>query len=549
MKWFQFHRLVLLSGYCFVAFELSAQNLVPNAGFEQLSGCPLGSGEITLAPPWSSAGSPADLFNACHVNTLPFNCTNVSVPLNFAGNALARAGSSYAGFYTRRNNPDERTYLTVPLATPMNTGQLYRVSAFFRKSSVCDIATNNIGMIFSTAALVQPGNGIINLLPPIEITSILSDTTTWVPLTAFYIATGGEAYLNIGNFRNDAVTIFNTYSLPAPTCSGMLNAAYYFVDDISVSLLTEQLNITGDSVVCTGESTMLTGITNTSGWWSTLSAPQDTIPSINNTITVAPLSTSTYLWHGLLSTISVTVMVISPPVFSTLPDTMVCEGEFVIYDITVPGCTYAWSNGATSSTISLSDGGTYIVTVSNAGCSVRDTFILNVIPAPVPTLPSMATFCSELGETLLLDAGSGLSYYWNPTGDTSASIQVEQPGIYSVTVSHAGGCTQSATVEITEQCLATIFVPGAFSPNGDGKNDLFYAEGSGLKDFNMWVFNRWGQPLFETREFGIAGGWNGSFQGKPAPAGVYVFRLSYTNNEGTGRKMKISRNGSFYLIR
>lgn len=549
MKWFQFRWLVVLTGYCFVAVDLSAQNLVPNGGFEQLSGCPSGSGEISLALPWSSAGAPADLFNICHVNSTPFNCSNVSVPVNFSGVTPAHTGSSYAGFYTKKNNPNERNYLAVPLTTPMGTGQLYRVAAFFRKSSRCNIATNNLGMLFSTAGLVQPGNGVINLSPPIEITAILSDTSSWTPLTAFYIATGGEAHLNIGNFRNDAATNFNTFTLPPPSCSDMFNASYYLVDDISVSLITEQLNIMGDSVICIGESTMLTGITNTTGWWSTVSAPQDTIPSINNSISVAPLSTSTYLWHGIQSALSVTITVISPPVFAPLPDTALCEGDVVVYDVTVQGCTYAWSNGATSSSVSLSDGGTYTVTVSNGGCSVRDTFMLNVIPAPVSTLPSMATFCPELGETLILDAGPGLSYYWDQTGDTTAYLQIQQMGNYTVTVTHAGGCTKTATVEVTEQCLATLFVPGAFSPNGDGKNDLFFAEGSGTDDFYLSVFNRWGQPLFETGESGIAGGWNGSFQGKPAPAGVYVYRLSYTYNEPSGRKMKINRNGSFYLIR
>lgn len=549
MRWFRLHWPLILSGYCFATVELSAQNLVPNAGFEQLSGCPSGSGEIHLAPPWSSAGAPADLFNACHVNSTPANCSNVSVPFNFSGSTPAQAGSSYAGIYTRKNIPDERTYLTVPLTSPLSTGQLYHVAAFFRKSSACNIATGDIGMLFSTAPLIQPGNGVINLSPPLEYSSIITDTTSWTAFSGYYIATGGEAHLSVGNFRNDASTVFTPVSLPAPFCTNMQNGSFYLVDDVSVSAITEQLNITGDSVICYGESTTLTGITNTTGWWSALTAPQDTIPSVNNSISVAPFSTSIYLWHGLQSTLSVTVTVTSPPLFSPLPDTVVCEGVIVVFDVTAPGCTYAWSNGATASSISLNDGGTYMVTVSNAGCSVRDTFMLSVIPAPVPTLPSKATFCPELGETLLLNAGPGLSYYWDPVGDTSASIQVQLPGNYTVTVTHGGGCSQTATVEVTEQCLATLFVPGAFSPNGDGKNDLFFAEGTGLEDFELSVFNRWGQPLFESSLIGMAGGWNGSFQGKTAPSGVYIFRLSYSYSALNGRKVKITRNGSFYLIR
>ncbi|MBK8416362.1 MAG: hypothetical protein IPL22_18750 [Bacteroidetes bacterium] len=82
--------------------NLKSQNLCPNPGFEQLSGCPAGPKEITLAQPWVATGDTADLFSFCHVNGTTPGCNDVSVPVNFAGQAPAHGAVPMPEF-TRRN--------------------------------------------------------------------------------------------------------------------------------------------------------------------------------------------------------------------------------------------------------------------------------------------------------------------------------------------------------------------------------------------------------------------------------------------------------------
>src|SRR4030095_10682288 len=130
--------------------RIQGQNLCPNPGFEQLSGCPTGQGEIDLAFPWTDAGSPGELFSVCHVNNIPPQCSDVGVPLNFAGYSSAHGGSAYAGFYTKKNTANHRTYVQETLLSPLLNGQLYKVSAFFKRSSNSKYETNRIGVAFAT---------------------------------------------------------------------------------------------------------------------------------------------------------------------------------------------------------------------------------------------------------------------------------------------------------------------------------------------------------------------------------------------------------------
>ena len=73
-----------------------------------------------------------------------------------------------------------------------------------------------------------------------------------------------------------------------------------------------------------------------------------------------------------------------------------------------------------------------------------------------------------------------------------------------------------------------IILPNAFTPDGDGLNDVFKAIGQpdNLSSFSMTIFNRWGQMVFESSDISL--GWDGTYQGKPAPAGTYVFRVEYS---------------------
>jgi gliding motility-associated-like protein len=86
-------------------------------------------------------------------------------------------------------------------------------------------------------------------------------------------------------------------------------------------------------------------------------------------------------------------------------------------------------------------------------------------------------------------------------------------------------------------------VPNAFSPNGDGHNDRFYAIVPNLRQAELIIFNRWGEVLY--RSFDLAAGWDGTFKEKPVQEGVYVFVVEGIGVDGS----EFKRSGTITLIR
>lgn len=87
----------------------------------------------------------------------------------------------------------------------------------------------------------------------------------------------------------------------------------------------------------------------------------------------------------------------------------------------------------------------------------------------------------------------------------------------------------------------SVFIPDAFTPNGDGINDLFGVKGEGIQNFTLRIFNRWGEEVFRSNN--PKQQWDGTFKGKPAEGGSYVYRFI---SSGKGEKIK---TGSVALIR
>ena len=116
-------------------------------------------------------------------------------------------------------------------------------------------------------------------------------------------------------------------------------------------------------------------------------------------------------------------------------------------------------------------------------------------------------------------------------GDGEASTDLDpthtysESGIYeaSLWVSTENGCTDLAMVELEFKDPFLIYIPNAFSPNNDGINDEFNAEGEGIRTFRMIIYNRWGEELFDIANMNI--GWDGTYKGLPVEAGVYAYRV------------------------
>jgi len=366
------HYLLFLLAFCWSSSSFT-QSLIPNGSFEQLLGCPTTSGEITLAQSWSAAGGTSDLFNFCHVNGIPSTCNDVSIPTNFAGHSNAFSGSSYAGLVSHGPSTFMRSYIQTQLIQNLQTDSLYRLIVNYRRSSNSKYATNNLGAVFSTSALNQIGSNPILVAPQAEVTSVIADTGSWSTHEFYYIAAGGEAYLTIGNFRSDAQTSIITFINPPVTCSLMDDAAYYYVDDLSLIKVTETIEILGDTAICLGEQISLNAITNTEGFWSTATQPNDTLANGSNVLVESPLNNTTYIWNGINTTLPINVSVTPEPVFDLGTDTIVCSNDTVVLVLNIPNATYLWSSGSTSADINATAPGHYIVTVTVEGCAVSDS--------------------------------------------------------------------------------------------------------------------------------------------------------------------------------
>lgn len=124
----------------------------------------------------------------------------------------------------------------------------------------------------------------------------------------------------------------------------------------------------------------------------------------------------------------------------------------------------------------------------------------------------------------------------------STSTTQQQNLFYRVAASNASGETVYSNIFSYEQ-PAIIMAPGAFTPNGDGRNDIFVIQTRFVKSIELRIFNRWGNMLFFTDN--LNEGWDGNFSGRPAPTGAYVYQVIATDEEGNQYK----KQGTFILLK
>jgi hypothetical protein len=175
--------------------------------------------------------------------------------------------------------------------------------------------------------------------------------------------------------------------------------------------------------------------------------------STSTILSVSPMESTTYnltaKYNGCVSTASYEVVVHPVPTITPAGSTVICPGSSLTLTAT-SGSSYLWTTGETTQSISVSNAGSYSVTVDN--CSAASPVNVSYKPVPSITASSYTTFCPGQSITLTATAGSG--YLWS-TGETSRDIIVSETGDYSVAVTDAEGCTQSsAPISILVQPMA-----------------------------------------------------------------------------------------------
>jgi gliding motility-associated-like protein len=534
-----------------VPHESFAQNLVSNAGFETIASPVTGQGQLTaLASPWQSLNATPDLYYKGQANLPITSCDAIDVPTNVGGYAPERTGKNgYAGISLDLNN-NYREYISAPLSIPLLAGDLYRLEFYIQKPNFSRYACNRIGALLTNNLPIQPGTGVVNFIPQVEMVAQMTDTLNWILVTGVYQATGGENYITVGLFRSDSDPLLQKtdYGTQSTGCNSFDDRAYYYIDDVGVFPVTEHLSIAGDTILCPGETSVLTATSNVPFWWSDSNNPNDTL-SLADSIVVSPNTQTTYYLNGIFQKDSITVLIVSAPYVNLGPDSLLCVGDTVELDaFATDGLFYYWSTGDTTTSIAVTDTGTYYVAVANSGCFTTDTIRFSgYLPNPPVSLGEDSMYCFFSYDTLHLDAGPGKSYLWSPTNETTQQITVLSPATYSVTVTHDNGCPRTAYLEVSEVCTPLVFAPSGFTPDGDGLNDLFTPYVNSATTYNLRIQNRRGQTIFYTED--PTKGWDGTFQGQDSPIGVYVYRLNYQGLDQDGFKMKRKILGTITLLR
>ncbi len=181
------------------------------------------------------------------------------------------------------------------------------------------------------------------------------------------------------------------------------------------------------------------------------------------------------------------------------------------------------------------------------------TQIVTITPNPNPPFhlinvtPGQSV---QFGNSIQLNAGGAVTYYWTPNDGTLSNPNINNPiAMPTVPVTYVvhgydkQGCLDSAIVAIDVIFDDTDIVPSAFTPNGDGLNDVFRLRLKHTKLVDFSIFNRWGQLVFHTAD--IAGGWDGVTNGVPQDMGVYYYQVITAHSDGTDRTYK----GALTLIR
>jgi gliding motility-associated-like protein len=311
----------------------------------------------------------------------------------------------------------------------------------------------------------------------------------------------------------------------------------------------------GSEVVCLGASTTLSASGGVTYQWSpaeglsnpTISSPLAT-PTVNTTYQVAVTDA-----NGCSDTGDVSIRVAQPFTIQATPDTAVCPGQTVA--LRVSGADrYVWqgqglddvNSAHPNATIGTAGSYTYGVTgYDDEGCFSHDTSLV-VTVHPAPTIDAGPDRTVTAGKLITLRTQGSpdiVKWTWSPPeylNCTTCQTPEALPNlstIYKVEVENNYGC--KATDEFSLKLLCSqdaIFLPTAFSPNGDGQNEWFYPKGRGVKEvISMRVYDRWGSLAFERMHFQIntaTAGWNGTWKNRIAPIGTYVYAIEAVCEEG-----------------
>ena len=207
-----------------------------------------------------------------------------------------------------------------------------------------------------------------------------------------------------------------------------------------------------------------------------------------------------------------------------------------------PGAvSYAWNNGQISQRIAPKTAGTYIVLKADSiGCTISDTVVLTFSLSPRLDLRNFTKICiNKYSPFDELEAPEGFSYLWS-TGSTERKLKTNKGGYYSLQITDLYGCSDKDSFFLNVDTISLpnkLYLPNAFTPNGDGLNDLFpYKDNITQEGYHLMIFNRWGQKAFDSKNDINKTNWNGLYKGEKIHDQAFIYLMIHKGCDGNRKR-------------
>ena len=333
---------------------------------------------------------------------------------------------------------------------------------------------------------------------------------------------------------SSGMNVFTVTGTDVNGCVGTATQSLTVNESPSVSAFSSA----GGLALCDGESVSLTATGNgqSYSWNNGVTDGVNFVPPVGSTLYVVTATSA----NQCTSTAGITLVVNEQEDATIAPVLPLCGGVPIetLSTVTSGGVWQGIGVNALTGEFDASVAGQgvhQIIYTTSGACDDADTINIEVYPELiVNTYGDSVCFGDQDGD-ISVEVIQGLApytYLWDNDETTSAISDLGE-GIYSIEVKDGNNCIVNLNIDVllTESCDYHVFLPNVFSPNGDGSNDVFYARGKGFESLILVVYDRWGNKLFETTDKYL--GWDGTKNGKPVDAGVYVYYVKAEYYDGT----------------
>jgi gliding motility-associated-like protein len=458
----------------------------------------------------------------CSSDTVTYNLQYIQKPVVELGDNVAvcngesvtlDAGAANAGYNIRWSNGATTPTITV------NIPGTYRVTVF---NDIC-ATTDSVKLSVNNPPVIDMADTTICEGTSIKLGTEISGAT--------YVWSTGET-----------TSLIDVYMQGNYTVDVTLNGCTTH-DEVNVSVGTAPVvTLTEDTAICPDETIMLT--VNPDGGtvrWSNGDVINSIVVSRPGDYWVTVTSNSCVV------TDTVRVTLKSQLDINIGPQREICEGGRVVLDASNDDAvSYLWNDGDPNPIKEVTTPGRYTVSVMDRFCSQITIDSVDVIVAGIPAfdLGRDTTLCLDNTLTLTVDAGVGNKVRWQDES-TSNTYKITSTGYYTVTVYNDCGAVSDNIAVTFKPCEPEPGFPTAFTPNGDGKNDLFKPRAKGpMYDYELRIFNRWGVMVFYAKDSKL--GWDGRYLGQLVESGSYIWVISYKTKVGGS---VIMQNGQITVLK